>query len=103
MVVGMTVAALLSIRVVMLFIIGNQVVQRKAVMSGDKVHAGPRLAATTGEGIGGCGHAGCHLGLHAGIALPIGSGGIAEFVIPLGPSGRKTSDLVAAGADVPRF
>ena len=48
-VVGRAVVVVFAVRVVVLLVVGNAVVQREAIMSGDEVDAGPGLAALAVE------------------------------------------------------
>ena len=56
-VVGVTVAVLLAVRLVVLVVVGDEVVEREAVMGGEEVHRCPRLAAALVEQVRGGGDA----------------------------------------------
>ena len=49
MVVGMAVAVVFAVRLVVLVVVGDEVVEVEAVMRGDEIDAGPRLAAALVE------------------------------------------------------
>src|SRR3954453_23299185 len=70
-------------------------------MRGDKVDAGPGLAAAPVEQIGRAGESGRQIRHLARIALPVASYRIAEAVVPLGPARREMPDLIAARPDIP--
>src|SRR5271165_6121751 len=72
-------------------------------MRGDEVDAGPGFATAAVEAIGRGGQPRRHRRLLGRIAFPIGPDGITEFIIPLGPAGGETADLIAAGTDIPGF
>ena len=98
----MPVLVVLAIRLVVLLVVGDEVVQGEPVMGGDEIDAGPGLAAAVIEDV-------------AGRAKPRGEGArrcltapeiahrVAEFVVPFGPARRKAADLVAAGPAIPRL
>ena len=101
-VVARAVAVVLAIRMVVLFVERNHVVQREAIMRGHEVHRRPGPPAAAVEFPCRGGQAGRHLG-RGRLRLPEGAGGVAELVVPLRPARRELADLVAAGADIPRF
>ena len=87
----------------MFLVIGDQVVERKAVMRGDKIDAGVRPApawlvqvAAAGQSIG-------HFRHLANVPAPITSERVSVFSIPLSPPGRKISHLIAAFTKIPWF
>src|SRR6185503_2399884 len=102
-IVIVAVAVVLAVGLVVLLLVGHEIVEREAVMSRDEVHRGPWLATALVEEIGGGSDAGSQFGQLAVLALPVGADRIAIFVVPLGPAGRETADLVAAGAAIPRL
>src|SRR5580700_3970051 len=99
----MAVLIVLAIRLVVLIVVRDEVVEREAVVRGDEIDAGPRLAAAAGKGIGGRGNARGKFRQLAVITLPVCAYRVAELVVPLCPAGRETADLVAAGTDIPRL
>src|SRR5206468_5590842 len=97
------VAVLLAVRLIVFLVIGDQVVERKAVMRGDKIDAGVRPApawlvqvAAAGQSIG-------HFRHLANVPAPITSERVSVFSIPLSPPGRKLSHLIAAFTKIPWF
>ena len=48
----MAVAVVLAVRLVVLVVVGDEVVEREAVMRGDEIDAGPGLAAAAVEQVG---------------------------------------------------
>ena len=96
------VAVVLAVRLVVLAVIGNDVVQREPVMSGDEVDRGPRPPPTTVELAGRSGEPGRHGGGRR-FRLPERARDVTILVVPLGPTRRELAHLIAAGADVPGF
>src|SRR5215218_8465144 len=72
-------------------------------MGGNEVYRSPGLSAALVEYISGSCNTFGQLGHHTRIAFPELSYGVAELVIPFGPSWRELPDLVPTGADIPRF
>ena len=99
----MAVAVVLAVRLVVLVVVGDEIVEREAVVRRHEVDRGPRLAAAIGEQVGRRGEAGGELGQLSVVAAPIGPHRVAIAVVPFRPAGRETADLVAAGPDVPRL
>src|SRR5690242_17290792 len=99
----MAVAIVLEIRVVVLFVIGNQIAQCEPVMSRHIVDAGPGTAPVAVEQIGRSADSRAELRQHALIAAPVPTKGVTEAVVPLRPAGREIAELVSAGADIPGF
>src|SRR5690606_34991409 len=102
-VVGMTVAVVLAVRLAVLVVVRDEVVQAEAVMGGDEVDARPWLPAALAEQVAGSGDAWGEIGQLAILALPEGAHCVAELVVPFRPAGRELADLVATGADIPRL
>ena len=73
----MAVAVVLAVGLVVLVVVGDEVVQREAVMGGDEVDAGPGLAAALVEEVGRGGEARGELRQLALVALPEGAHGVA--------------------------
>ena len=100
-VVVRSVPILLSVRLVVLVVVADQVQQREAIVSGHEVHAGrrpaaPRLVevARSRQAVGEVRHL-------AAVPLPVSADRIAVAPIPLRPAGRKVAHLVAAFSQVP--
>ena len=97
------VAIILSVGLIVLVLIGNEIIERKAIMRGNEIDARPRPAAAMIEKIGRARQTRREIGELAFFAFPIPSHRIAEAVVPLGPAGRKCADLVAPWPAVPWF
>src|ERR1700686_1748395 len=93
-VVRVAVVVSLAIRLVVLLVIGNEVMQREAVMRGDEIDTGPGLAAAAVEQTGGAGEPGGEVGDLAGVALPVTPDRIAGTFVPFGPAGREMANLI---------
>src|SRR5690606_10169224 len=100
-VVRVAVAVLLAVRLVVLVVVGDEVVEREAVVRGDEVDARPGPAPPPVEHVRRAGKAGGKLGKLPLVAAPVGPYGVAIAVVPLGPARREVGDLVAARTDVP--
>src|SRR6185437_9580439 len=99
-VVVRAVAIVLAVGLVVLAVVGDEVVEREAIMDDDEVDAlGRRLGAR--EHVARAGHAGCDLAALAGIAAPETAGGVAEAVVPFGEGRGELAEAIAAGAHVP--
>ena len=98
----MPVVIVLAVVGVMLFVVRHQVIQRKAVMGGNKVDAGPRTTPAQIVQIAGTEQP---RGKIRGdvIPLPVLANGVAVFIVPLPPARRESAHLVATGADIPGF
>ena len=99
-VIVMPVVIVFTIVGIMLFVVRHQVIQRKAVVGGDKVDAGPRTASAQIVQVTGTEQARGEVVRHV-IALPVLTYGIAVFVVPLPPAWREAADLITTGADIP--
>src|SRR5207249_5117200 len=88
------VAVVFAVCFVVLFLVADDIVQREAVMRGDKVGAGPRPAAAIAVNVGGADDARGHLGDHSLVALPEASDRVAVAAVPLGPAGREIAELI---------
>ena len=100
-VVVVAVAVVLQVGLVVLAVVADQVLQREAVVAGDEVDAGVRLAPAGLVQVARAGEAAGELADHAAVALPVGAHGVAVAVVPLGPAERELAHLVAALAQVP--
>ncbi|MNU87423.1 hypothetical protein D3C71_772050 [compost metagenome] len=99
-IVVVTVVIVLSVGLVVFLIIGNEVIQREPVMGGDEVDARPGPAAALVVEIARAEQA-CGEICRDIVALPVFAHRIAIFVVPFGPAGRKTADLITARTDIP--
>ena len=97
------VAVALAVRLVVLLVVGDRVVEREAVMRSDEVHRSPRLAPALVELVRRGRDARGEPRQQSGIALPVAAHVVAEPVVPLGPARREAADLITAGAAIPRL
>ena len=97
------VAVALAVRLVVLRIEADQVVQRKPVVRRDEVDARVRLAAALLIEVAAARQAVAHFADLSGVTLPELAKAVAVLPVPLGPQHRKVAHLVAAVAHVPRF
>ena len=97
---GVPVAVILAVRLVVLLVVGDEVVQREAVVRGDEVDARPGLAAAAVEDVGRAGQARRERRRRR-LAAPEVAHRIAVLVVPFRPARREAADLVAAGAAIP--
>ena len=100
-VVTFAVAVFLAVGLVVLFIVGNQIVQSKTVMGGDEVDAGEGQPGGLFIKVRTAGDAGCELTQGLLLPAPEITDAVAVFAVPFGPYRRKVADLVAALAHVP--
>ena len=100
---AVAVPVVLAVRLVVLVIVGDEVVEREAVVRRHEVDRGPRLAAAVGEQVGRGGEPRREIGQLPVVAAPVGSHRVAIAVVPFRPARREAADLVAAGPDVPRL
>src|SRR5215217_2362567 len=102
-IVVVAVVVAFTIRLVVLVVVGNEIVQGEAVVGGEEIDPGPWTATpmvidVAGPCETGSKIAGCVIGV-----LPVIPDRIAIFIIPLGPAGWKAAHLVSTWADVPRL
>ena len=102
-VVALAVVVVLAVGLVVLLVVGDQVVQREAVVRGDEVDAGLGGAAVVLVQVGRARDARRELAERRGLAAPEVAHGVAVLAVPLGPLRGEVADLVATGADVPRL
>src|SRR5688572_1711189 len=96
----MAVAVFLAVRLVVAFVVGNQVVEREAIMRCDEVDARVGFAPEAIEQIrrgqqSRRGRGGGRL------APPIIAHRVSILVVPFRPAGWEPADLIAAGAAIP--
>ena len=99
----MAVAVAFPVRFIVLVVVRNKVIERKAVVGRDEVHRGPRFTAALIEKVRRRRDAGREVGKFSVVALPERPDGIPKTVVPLGPSRRKASDLITAWPAIPRL
>src|SRR5262249_23617530 len=102
-VVRRAVAIVLAVRLVVLLVVADEVVQRETVMRGDEVDAGPGPAAALVEQVGRPGQPPRDVADQPAVTAPESAHRVSELVVPLRPARRKTADLIAAEADIPRL
>ena len=99
----MAVLVVLTVRLVVLAFVGDDITQRLPVMRGDEVDARPRAASAAVEEVSAAGNAVGELGTQSRIAAPEAARGIAELVVPFGETGRMIAQLITTGSNIPRF
>src|SRR5690606_24286454 len=88
---------------VVFFVIGYQVVQSKAIMCGDKVDACGRPSVVVPVQVAASCESFSKLRQHTVSAPPIIAHAVAILAIPLDPSRREISNLVATFSEIPGF
>src|SRR5262249_31496162 len=101
-VVRMAVLVFFAVRLVVLVVVGNEVIEREPVMDGDEIDRRPRFAAAMIEYVTRAAKAGSKRASRRSTAPEIADY-ITELVVPFGPAGREGPDLVAAEATIPRL
>ena len=96
------VLVVLEVGLVVLLVVGDEVVEREAVVGGDEVDRRERVAAVALVEVAGAGEARREL-VHARLPAPEVAHRVAIDAIPLRPQDREVADLVTARADVPRL
>jgi len=82
-------------------VVGNQIVEGEAVMGGDEIDAGRRLAVVDLIQVGAAGEALGEFPEDTIGPAPIIAHAVAVFAVPFRPAGWELADLVAILADVP--
>src|SRR5207248_9282835 len=100
MVVCHAVLIVFPVRFIVLLIVADQIIQREPVVRRNKIYRRPRFASLAIKNIGRRAQTRRYSG-RGRAALPKIAYRIAEFVIPLRPSRRKLSHLIAARAAIP--
>src|SRR4029077_14577107 len=98
-----TVAVFLAVGLVVLLVIADQVLQGEAVVAGDEVDAGVRLAAVILVQVAAAGEARGQLGRGPSVSLPEAAHAVSVLAVPFGPEHGKVAYLVAARPDIPRL
>src|SRR6185437_11781469 len=101
-VVGVAVRVVLAIRLVVLLVVSHGVVQGEAVMRRDEVHRRPGAPAAMVE-LAGRRTEPRRQHRRPSFAAPVIAHRVAELVVPFRPARRKTADLIAAWAAIPRL
>src|SRR6185312_17177425 len=94
-------AIVLAIRLIMLGVVAEEIVERETVMHGDVVDAGALHPAVMIEEVGRTGHAAGDFADQAAFAAPVATQRAAITVVPFRPLRRKAANLIAAHAEVP--
>src|ERR1700733_12690953 len=102
-IVGFAVAILFAVFFVVPIVVTNQVIQREAVMGGQKIDARVRLAAARFIQVRAARQPRCKLRQALVRAAPIIPHAVAIATVPFRPQHRKIADLVDASAQSPRL
>ena len=102
-VVVVAVAVVLAIGLVVLVVVGNEVLEREAVMGGDEVDARPGPAPALVEEVARGGETGCEARQETLGAHPEFAHHVAIVAVPFREAGREIAELVAAWTHVPRL
>ncbi|MET3823440.1 hypothetical protein ABID76_006166 [Burkholderia ambifaria] len=102
-VVVAAVAVVLAVGLVVLVRIRHQIGEREAVVRGDEIDRRPGSAPLMVEQVGRAREPRGELRALARIAAPEAPHRVAKAVVPFGEAGRMTAQLIAAGAEIPRF
>ena len=95
------VLVVLTVRLVVLVVIGDEVVQREAVVAGDEVDARVGSPPTGTEDVARAGQSGRQLGHLTEVAAPEAPHAVAKRAIPFRPARRELSETKAVGTRVP--
>src|SRR5262245_9950769 len=98
-----SVAIVLAIGFIVLFVVADQVLQSETIMRGNKIDAGPRTPAAVTEDVGRARHARGEIGDETLVTLPKAPHRVAVLPIPLGPARRKIAQLIATRTEIPRL
>ena len=102
-VVVRTIRTALEVRLVVLFVIGDEVTQREAVVCDHEVDGSHGLATRRAIQVGGPCEARGEVGQRGEFSAPEVTHRIAVPAVPLGPQGWEAAHLVAVRAHVPRL
>src|SRR5690242_17121392 len=98
---ALAVAVVFAVGFIVLFVVGNEIVERETVMTGDEVDARARATAGGLVEVRGTGQPRCEFAEGCGFAPPVVTHSVAILPVPLGPQTWKIPDLVSAFTDVP--
>ena len=98
-----SVAIILAIGLIVLFIVADQVLQCETIMRGNKIYARPGTPAAVAEDVGRARHARGEIGDETLVTLPKAPHCVAVLPIPLRPARRKIAQLVAVRTEIPRL
>ena len=102
-VVALAVAVAFAVRLVVLVVVADQVVHREAVVRGDEVHRGDRSAPVHLVQVRAAHQTAGEFRQRGRLRAPEVAHAVAVSAVPFRPAGGESADLVAAGADIPRF
>src|SRR6185312_17434885 len=97
MIIVRSVPVVFAVRLVVLVVVADKVIEREAVMGSYEIDAGTGMAPVSLVEVARSGEPVAELGQLAVIALPVFADHIAIFAVPLGPQGRELADLVTSG------
>src|SRR4051812_27220442 len=100
---ALAVAVVLSIRFVVLVVVGNEIAEREAVVRSNEIHARVRPPRRALIQVGAAGEAIRELRERLVRAAPKIAHGVAILAVPLRPQWWEVADLVSTFADVPRL
>src|SRR5216683_6519006 len=98
-VVALAVAVLLAVRLVVLLVVGDQVLEREAVVRGDEVDARVRPAAGRGVQVGAAREPVGELAESRVLAAPVVAHGVAVLAVPLRPERDRKSTRLNSSHD----
>src|SRR5271165_1869837 len=102
-IVVVTVGIVFQIGLIVALVVGDQIGEREAVVRRDEVDSRGGLAGVMTKNIARARKALGEFADGSAVAAPKGANRVAVAVVPLGPAGRKSAELVAAEAEVPRL
>src|SRR5699024_2698256 len=100
-VVALPVPVVLTVGLVVLLVVGDQVGEGEPVVGGDEVDRGDRGASGAFVQVGGSGQPAGELAEGGGLTAPEVAHGVPVLAVPLGPQRREPAHLVAPAAQVP--
>src|SRR5690606_30777548 len=92
-----------AVRLVVLFVVADEILKREPVMRRDEIDAGPGPPSAAVEQIGRAGDTLCDLADQPAVTAPEAPDRVAVLVVPFRPAGREVAELIAAEPHVPGF
>ena len=92
-----------AVRLIVLFVVADQVVERETIVRGDEIDARIWASSAVLIKIGAAGQPISHLADAALVAFPETAHCVAIFAVPFRTRHRKIANLITAVPDVPRF
>src|SRR5690606_23015155 len=99
----MAVLVVLEVRLIMLLVVRDEILDGEPVMRGNEIDARPWPPAAMIEHVGPAEQATRGIRHRALVTLPVGADSVAIATVPFRESRRKATQLKAVRADVPRF